>query len=308
MKTAKWLFRIGARLSAAPLFVVLLLVTPTYAQVTELAPGAMPGAKPGTIYGAIHPPFGDPFDGGTITLTNESTGEKLTAKTNATGDFEFSNLPDGTFTVHVQSEGFAPIFKEGVPPGEGPIDFQMRGLMLWEPLAPVFSWAFHSYVGRGIRGDWDAQLETDHPKLFSWLKWFSTWAFAYLEVFHLLGLTVLLGSVVALGLRLSNLAMRSLPPAEVAREIRPYMIGGLALALVSGLLMFAAEAQKLFLSVPFEWKMTFFALANIFQFTAVSWIARSRDGSSLALGKAAALLSVLFWYVVAWEGRAIAFF
>ncbi|HEX4998318.1 MAG TPA: carboxypeptidase-like regulatory domain-containing protein [Terriglobia bacterium] len=252
------------------------------------APPPLPGSQPGEIAGGIRTMNASMFRGATITLTNDATGETRTTTTTLGGDYEFKGLPEGTYTMRADSDGFAATGRAGIAPGSGPVDLQMRVLMMWEPLFPVFSWSFNTGIGNWVRE--------------------STWAFAYLEVFHLLGLTVLLGSVVALGLRISNVSMLSLSPAAVAREIRPFMLVGLALVLLSGLLMFAAEAEKLFLSGPFEWKIAFFVLANIFQFTAVSWVARAKDDSGLAFGKIAALLSIVFWYVVAWEGRAIAFF
>jgi hypothetical protein len=299
MKTTSSAYCIGGRFQMAfALFILLgVLVTPAYAQneaappptaaQEETPPVVMPGAGPGTISGRIKPPFGGTFYGATVTLTNEATGDKQVTKTDPEGEYTFKNLGEGAYSVDVEPDGYAPAWRPAVAPGDF-ADFQVRNLMLWEPFSWFFTWSYNSRVGAIIRD--------------------STWAFAIIEVFHLLGLTVLLGSVIGLALRLANIAMKSLPPREVAREIRPYMFAGLALTVLSGILLFATEAEKLFLSEPFQWKIVFFVLANIFQFTAVAWLARSRDGSSLVVGKVAALLSVVLWYVVGWEGRAIAFF
>jgi hypothetical protein len=288
------IFIITRRLGMTSLLLITVLIAATTLRAQEPAgaepppPPPLPGSQPGTIAGRIGTTNEGMFRGATITLTNEQSKEKRTTTVDANKEFFFKDLAEAPHTIRVDSDGFAPAERRSINPGQGPQDFQIRLVMLWEPLYPAFRWVFESRVGSVVRD--------------------STWAFAYLEVFHLLGITMLLGSVVALGMRLANIAMKSLPVAEVAKEIRPFMIIGLAVALLSGILMFAAEAEKLFLSGPFEWKIGAFALANIFQFTAVSWLAHRREGSSLALGKLAALLSVVLWYFVAWQGRAIAFF
>src|SRR5690349_23654509 len=55
---------------------------------------------------------------------------------------------------------------------------------------------------------------------------------AYIEVFHLFGLTVLLGGAIILALRLSGLAMRSQTLREVHTETRPFVLSALVLVLV----------------------------------------------------------------------------
>jgi hypothetical protein len=159
--------------------------------------------------------------------------------------------------------------------------------VVWNGLEPVFRWAYQSWLGSAIRN--------------------STWAFAYIEVFHLLGLTLLLGCVVVLSLRLAGLVMPSLPTAELAREIQPYLLSGLALAVISGAMMFAAESDRCFASTPFQYKMMFLALAVIFQFGAFARLIRTERAHPL-LDKLAAAISLALWFAVGWSGRAIAFF
>jgi hypothetical protein len=242
---------------------------------------------PGTIGGTVRSSGGFPSAGGAVMATNEATGESWTVQTTGYGDYEFKDLAPGTYKVVVKTPGFT----EGsgkTEPGVGPLDIGVRALMAWEPLYPVFRWLFQTGLGNWVRE--------------------STWAVAYLEVFHLMGLTVLLGSSIAIGLRLSGIGMRSLPTAEVAREIRPYMRGALILIVLTGLPILASEAEKMFQSRPFELKMFYFALANICQFGAVGLLVRAKEGSTPILGKLASLLSVVLWFVVGWQGRAIAFF
>src|ERR1700689_5401558 len=65
----------------------------------------------------------------------------------------------------------------------------------------------------------------------------STWLFPFVEIFHLLGLGILGGTVLILNLRLMRLAFKNASTAELAGEVRPWMLGSLAVMLVSGFLL-----------------------------------------------------------------------
>src|SRR5580658_1600089 len=97
-------------------------------------------------------------------------------------------------------------------------------------LRPVFQWCDASWLAVAIRD--------------------STWMFAVVEILHLLGLTVLLGSLVVLDLGLVGLGMRRQPVARLAGELAPWIRGGLALMVATGLLLFISEALKCYGSPP----------------------------------------------------------
>ena len=67
----------------------------------------------------------------------------------------------------------------------------------------------------------------------------SAWAFAAIETVHIVGLTVLLGS--ALVLHLSILGVGLKKPAELAKDVMPYLFGGLAIMLTTGIPMFMSS-------------------------------------------------------------------
>ena len=161
--------------------------------------------------------------------------------------------------------------------------------MFWQSLRPFFEWSYGSAVAVWIRD--------------------STWVFAWLEVFHLLGLTVLLGTVLVLSLRLSGLAMQHQPVAQLAREMSPWSSAGLALMIATGSLMFSSEAMKCFDSEPFRFKMVFLFLAIIFHFTLYRKVSRTNeDRFRPVLGKLAAGIALVLWFGVGAAGRAIAFY
>ena len=128
------------------------------------------------------------------------------------------------------------------------------------------------------------------------------------QSFHLLGLTILLATVVALDLRLAGLGLRNHALSMLARQLKPYTVGAIALVMASGLLIFLATPGKYVDSRPFRLKMALLCAALLFhfavlrRFTAADAVARSRLTNVFI-----ACVSVTLWFGVGWAGRAIAF-
>ena len=121
-------------------------------------------------------------------------------------------------------------------------------------LLPLFHWVDTSWLSREIRA--------------------STWQFAVFEMIHLLGLTMVLGSLMVFDLRLFGVGMRQ-RAAELARDLGAWMLSGLAIVMTSGVLLFFGEPMKLYSSPSFHVKIGLLGLAILFQFTiilAVAWV------------------------------------
>jgi len=95
----------------------------------------------------------------------------------------------------------------------------------------------------------------------------STWLVSIVELSHLLGLTILVGSVVVVSLRMFGVVMTRMPLSEVAGELWNWALFGLILQLTSGVLLFMSEAVRWYHSGPFLVKMTCLFLALLFHFT-----------------------------------------
>jgi hypothetical protein len=134
----------------------------------------------------------------------------------------------------------------------------------------------------------------------------SLWLFPVIEAFHLVAFAVLGGAVLMLDLRLLGLVMRNQPAAQIARDSRPWLIGSLAVMMISGLLLFLSEAVKCYYSFPFKVKMTCLFLAIVFTWTLHRRVA-STDRVSPVMGPLVALVSLVLWGAVAWGGRWIGF-
>lgn len=160
---------------------------------------------------------------------------------------------------------------------------------MWDSLYPYFLWIEQTRIGHGIRE--------------------SKWIFTIAEVFHLFGLTLLLGTVLVIGLRLCGFILQTKAVAAVARELMPLSLSGLTLVLSTGILLFMSEATKCWGNVAFRYKMLFLFLALLFQFTALQRVARADEPRfSLLTRRITASLAVFLWFGVAIAGRAIAFF
>jgi hypothetical protein len=160
---------------------------------------------------------------------------------------------------------------------------------VWDQSYPYFLWIEKTGLGHAIRQ--------------------SKWTFAIAEVLHLLGLTLLLGTVLIMALRLFGFVLRTKAVAEIARELRPWSLGGLTLVVVTGLLLFVSEATKCWGNIAFRYKMLFLFLALLFQFTGLLRVSRANEHRFSPLArKITALVSILLWFGVATAGRAIAFF
>lgn len=137
----------------------------------------------------------------------------------------------------------------------------------------------------------------------------STWLFPFVEIFHLLGLGILGGTVLILNLRLMRLAFKSESTAELAGEVLPWMLGSLAVMIVSGFLLFSTEAVKMYGNWAFQFKMLFLLLAVIYTFTIHRKVTLADDGRRFGpvVRIVVAVVSLLLWSGVGLGGRALGY-
>jgi len=73
-----------------------------------------------------------------------------------------------------------------------------------------------------------------------------------LQSLHLTGITLLLGTVLILNLRLLNLGFRSVPLAELSGQLWKWSKVGLALTVVAGIMIFLPDPTRYAHSGPFR--------------------------------------------------------
>ncbi len=129
------------------------------------------------------------------------------------------------------------------------------------------------------------------------------YAFPLLEVVHIVGIALLLGSLVLVELRVWG-AGAALPLMPLARLALPVTLGGFSLIAASGLLMFAASPAELLASSTFLVKMALIALAGV---NAAVFHLRGGLARADAVARWQAAASLLLWLAVIAAGRWIAY-
>ena len=154
-------------------------------------------------------------------------------------------------------------------------------------MLPYFEWCEATWLGQLVRD--------------------SVWLFPAIEAVHLLGLSLLGGSLLILDLRLLGAGLRNQPIALIARGARPWLVTGVCLMIATGLLLFLSEAVKCYHSPSFRVKMSTLPFALLFTF-AVRQPRASREGLVTSVeSRLLATVSLLLWFTVAAAGRWIGF-
>jgi hypothetical protein len=134
----------------------------------------------------------------------------------------------------------------------------------------------------------------------------SQWAFAVVEMVHLLALAALGGSVLFLDLRLLGVTLRGESAAVISRDLGRILLVSLVVMILSGVGLLSEEAMKCFYSPAFRWKMALLATAVVFYFTLYRAAAlRAGIGAACLSQRIIAVVSLLLWLGVGVAGRAI---
>jgi hypothetical protein len=160
---------------------------------------------------------------------------------------------------------------------------------MWSAVYDFFAWCQGTGIGEAIRE--------------------SLWLFPVIETVHLLALSVLGGMLLVVDVRLLGFGLTRQPIKRLARDVHPWLIGALAVMLVSGGVLFTSEALKCWDNGAFWMKMEFLFAALIFTFT-LRWWYTQRDPSRFnpLIGRIVAIVSMCLWLGVGIGGRGIGFY
>lgn len=162
-----------------------------------------------------------------------------------------------------------------------------------------------------------------HPPVGpAWLVWLETsglatamrqsdWLYPIVEIVHILGIVLLVGSVAMFDLRLLGISPK-LPVTGMARHLLRWSIGSVLLVVPSGLMMFAAHATEFIDNPAFRVKLALLAVAAVnavvFHRTTLRSVANWNTETPVpAAGRAAAGISLGLWVGVIGCGRLIAY-
>ena len=99
--------------------------------------------------------------------------------------------------------------------------------------------------------------------------------------------------------------MKNQTVATLANNMRPWLLGSLAVLLTTGVLLFLSEAVKCFYNQSFWVKMITLPIALLFTFTVRERFAQNDEATATI--KLVAIASMSLWFTVAAAGRWIGF-
>jgi hypothetical protein len=127
----------------------------------------------------------------------------------------------------------------------------------------------------------------------------SVWAFAQIEVGHILSLAILGGASILLNLRLLGVGLTDEPPRELHRNLAPWAWVGMVLIIITGLLMGSANAERLYTSEAFTAKMIGLAAGIVMTF-AITLPAARNDGALGPLSRVLGVIGVAVFLTAIW--------
>jgi hypothetical protein len=136
--------------------------------------------------------------------------------------------------------------------------------------------------------------------------------FPLIEGSHLIGLTLAVGLIFLTDLRLIGVFLRHVPLADLLHQLRPYVLAGIAVVCISGVLLVWAEATNVFFAPSFPIKLVLIAVGAINALYFELVIARRPDvrADPAVLprsARAAGWISISVWTLVIICGRLIAY-
>ena len=140
----------------------------------------------------------------------------------------------------------------------------------------------------------------------------SSWQFPFIESIHSLALSVMLWPAAILDLRLLGLVMKQRAASKVASQFLPWVWTGFITMILTGGILFSAEAVKCYKSPFFRIKVVLLALAGvnalIFHTTVFRDVLSWDENQSTPLrAKIAGACSLAIWIGVVAMGRGLAY-
>lgn len=122
----------------------------------------------------------------------------------------------------------------------------------------------------------------------------SSWMFPLILCFHVLALTVVGGAMLLPSLRLMGAGMTRVSNAAIERTVRPWLWAGLAVLVVTGVLMGMVNPMKLYTRAAFLVKMIALVAALILSLGVTRSIA-AREGGVTHSTKILAAVALIVW-------------
>lgn len=138
------------------------------------------------------------------------------------------------------------------------------------------------------------------------------WAFTTVEVVHVFAVSMVLGTIAIVDLRLLGFGSTKRPFAELSRQVLPFTWAAFVLAVIAGSLLFISRATDYFTNPVFWIKMSLIAVAGInmavFEFITVRDVQKwNLNPTPPPPARLAGGISIACWVLVVVFGRLISF-
>jgi hypothetical protein len=139
----------------------------------------------------------------------------------------------------------------------------------------------------------------------------SLWMYPIVEIVHITGFAILVGSVAMFDLRVLGFA-RALPVQALGRHLLPWAVAALALIVPAGLMMFSAHPHDFASNKVFQLKLALIGAAGVnaalFHVGAYRHAAAWNEGvHAPAMARVHAAASLAIWIAVICCGRLLAY-
>jgi hypothetical protein len=131
------------------------------------------------------------------------------------------------------------------------------------------------------------------------------WSFPLLEIIHIAGFAVAIGSIFMQDLRMLGLGLRRQLPSELRKDFAPWTLAGFAAVLLSGPLIWTSDPNMYLNNPAFQFKMGAMLVALLYHYTIHRKVAMADSTArSVAL---VGIVSIALWVSVIASGIFIAF-
>ena len=139
----------------------------------------------------------------------------------------------------------------------------------------------------------------------------SLYMYAIVETIHVVAITLFVGTIAMIDLRVLGLALGRVPVSQVLRRLLPWTVLGFVILIITGALLFYAIPERTFHSLWFRAKMLLLVLAgiNVWRFHLAYGLSPGDwdMGPAPARARVSALASLTLWIGVIFFGRFIAY-
>ena len=130
-------------------------------------------------------------------------------------------------------------------------------------------------------------------------------AFPAVEIVHMIGIALLVGTAALVDFRLLGWRLAHIPVWEIASDLAPWTTTGLVLVLITGPLLLATDPDRYYLATQFRFKMASLFLTLAFDFSVGRGVRTRKTTATPVLQRFTGLVSLVLWSCVVLGGRAI---